>query len=54
MRVLVSEASSTGVAGPPVHALLHVALVGVAFVRKLLLRTRKLRRVYPWIITRHP
>lgn len=54
MCLLVSEASSSRVAGSPVHALLHVALAGVAFVGELLLRTRKLRRVHSWIIPRHP
>lgn len=55
MHLLVSKASSSSrVAGPPVHALLHVSLVGVAFVGELLLRARKLRRVHSWIIPRHP
>lgn len=52
--LLSREAPCPGVVGPAVHALLHVALVGVAFVGKLLLRTRELRRVHPRIVPGHP
>lgn len=52
-HLLASEAASSGVVGSSVHALLHVGLVGVALVGELLLRTRELRRVHSWIVSRH-
>lgn len=52
-HLLVSEAAPSGVVGPPVHALLHVALVGVALVGELLLGTRELGGVHPWVVSRH-
>lgn len=51
---LATKASSAGVVGSPVHPLLHVALVGVAFVGELLLRARELGGVHAWVVTRHP
>lgn len=52
-HLLATKASSPRVVGSSIHALLHVALVGVTFAGELLLRTRELRRVHPWIVTRH-
>lgn len=49
-----TKSTSTRVVGSPVHALLHVRLVGVTFVGELLLRTGELRGVHTRIVSRHP
>lgn len=54
---LLPPTVSTGapsVAGPAVHPLLHVGLVGASFVWKLLLLSIELRRVQPRSAARHP
>lgn len=53
VHLLATKASSSRVIGSSVHTLLHVALVWVAFAGELLLWTWELRRVQPWIATRH-
>lgn len=53
VHLLATKAPSSRVVGSSVHALLHVALVGVAFVGELLLRTGELRGVHPGIVPRH-
>lgn len=53
LHSLGSEAASAGVVGPPVHALLHIVLVGVALVGELLLGTRELGGVHPRVVSRH-
>lgn len=53
LHLLASEAAPSGVVGPSIHALLHVVLVGVALVGKLLLGTRELGGVHPWVVSRH-
>lgn len=52
--LLATKAASWGVIGPPVHALLHVGLVGVAFAGELLLRAAEVRGVHPGIVGGHP
>lgn len=45
---------TSGVAGPAVHPLLHVRLVGASFGWKLLLLSTELRSVQPRAAARHP
>ena len=54
MDSLATEAPSPRVVGSAVHALLHVALVGVALVGELLLVPGELRGVHALVVPWHP
>lgn len=45
--------TAAGVAGTPVHALLHVRLAGAPFGRELLLLASELGRVDAWVVPGH-